>query len=175
MSAKVRSLSSYCYSLRFEKPLPMQMLPRVRFICNNERIQISDDSILSLVTSIGGDFRQVLNYLQLVSLSRSPIHSGASSLSLKDKSIGLVASEASKLMLSNSKMSLQDRYDLFFIDYEMVPLLIQQNYVSSALSNRSPGNKLEQLADAADSVCDMEMMRDTMLKTNEMIGWLFDL
>lgn len=78
-------------------------------------------------------------------------------------------------MLSNSKMSIQDRYDLFFIDYEMVPLLIQQNYVSSALSNRSPGNKLEQLADAADSVCDMEMMRDTMLKTNEMIGWLFDL
>ena len=147
----------------------MQMLPRVRYICNQERIQISDDAILSLVTSIGGDFRQTLNHLQLISLSHSPINSKASPLSLKDKSIGLVASEASRLMLSNSFLSLQDRYDLFFIDYEMVPLLVQQNYVASVLSNRSQGNKLAQLADAADSVCDMEIMRESMMKTNERI------
>ena len=145
------------------------MLPRVRYICNQERIQISDDAILSLVTSIGGDFRQTLNHLQLISLSRSPINSKTSPLSLKDKSIGLVASEASRLMLSNSFLSLQDRYDLFFIDYEMVPLLVQQNYVASVLSNRSQGNKLAQLADAADSVCDMEIMRESMMKTNERI------
>ena len=65
-------------------------------------------------------------------------------------------------------MSLDDRYNAFFIDYSLVPLLVQQNYIDRARSGifnskqpemmrLSTEDKMDRLAKAADAVSDMEL------------------
>ena len=60
--------------------------------------------------------------------------------------------------------SLDDRYNGFFIDYSLLPLLVQQNYIDAAKNGifRNPqiseDQKLEMLSDASDSVSDMDLI-----------------
>lgn len=60
--------------------------------------------------------------------------------------------------------SLDDRYNGFFIDYSLLPLLVQQNYVDAAKNGifknpqLSEDQKLDLLADASDAVSDMDLI-----------------
>ena len=124
-----------------------------------------------MIESTGGDMRQILNQLQiLLSLqSRNDLSSVQSIISSfsKDQLLGLTAFEAGKSLLVQTKsLSLKQRYDMFFCDYELTPLIVQQNYLSSIKSNGSNPNSLMQMAEAADSLCDCEILHESMMKNN---------
>jgi hypothetical protein len=42
---------------------------------------------------------------------------------------------ASKLLNRNHKSTLDSKFNLFFIDYELIPLLIHENYINSYKNN----------------------------------------
>ena len=171
-------MCSYCYQLPFEKPLPSQIQPRVRWICDQEKIQLNDEAITSLIQSIGGDFRQILNHLQILSMTSQSLNSSSSALNeifAKDRLIGVSTSDAAKMLFNTSVVSFGDRYNLFFTDYEMIPLMVHQNYVTSINSTQTSRNKLRKLADTADSLCDMELVHTTILKTNVLFRNIYHL
>ena len=177
-SPKVRTLASNCYDLQFTKPSLFvwvgalknrnDMLNRVQFICQNEGLSLSPAVLKELVESTGSDFRQVLNQLQIVAScqhTQSDLSSILKSFS-KDEMLSATAFEATKLLFAPQNNSLQLRYDAFFTDYEMTPLFVQQNYLDSIKSNGNPITAIEQMADAADALCDMERIHETMVKNN---------
>ena len=47
--------------------------------------------------------------------------------------------------------SFRDKMDLFFIDYEFVPLLVQENYLN-AFEDRKSMDDIEKMAEAADCI-----------------------
>ncbi len=66
--------------------------------------------------------------------------------------------DAAHRLLDHGKTNLNIRYptfrqkiDLFFIDYDMIPLLIQENYLT-AMGDRKSLEDVERLADAADYI-----------------------
>ena len=130
-----------------------------------------------MIESTGGDMRQILNQLQiLVSLQEksdlSTIQDIISSFS-KDQLLGVTPFEAGKSLLINTKTtSVQQRYDMFFCDYEMTPLIVQQNYLMSIKTNGQSMNTLMQMADAADAMCDCEIVHETMVKSNVIVEFL---
>ena len=74
---------------------------------------------------------------------------------------------ARKLLTEGSKYSFQDRYSLFFNDYSLTPLIIEDCYLQSISSKHYKEDKtLEAMVDAADSLCDVEIINSTILKTN---------
>lgn len=93
----------------------------------------------------------------------------------KDRTLRLSPFDACLTILGGQRqqagtrtVSLQDRYNSFFIDYALVPLLVQQNYIESARSGifqskmpamtlLSSEDKMERLSMAADAVSDMDL------------------
>ena len=74
---------------------------------------------------------------------------------------------ARKLLTEGSKYSFQERYSLFFNDYSLTPLIIEDCYLQSITSKHYKDEKtLEAMVDAADSLCDAEMINNVILKTN---------
>lgn len=71
----------------------------------------------------------------------------------KDKMLRNSPFDACGMILGGSQShSLDDRYNSFFIDYSLVPLLVQQNYIDSAKngifkSNLSDVAKIERLSE----------------------------
>jgi replication factor C subunit 1 len=82
----------------------------------------------------------------------------------KDKILRQSPFDACGMILSGNRSDFNERYNSFFIDYSLLPLLVQQNYIDSSQSGifRIPGkdaaDKLDMLSKAADSVSEMELL-----------------
>jgi len=63
-SQKLRSLTNYCYDIKFSKPDKRQVTKRLIEICNSEGLKVEGNAIENLCESVGNDIRQSLNFLQ---------------------------------------------------------------------------------------------------------------
>ncbi|KAK9170741.1 Replication factor RFC1 C terminal domain protein [Cryptosporidium meleagridis] len=145
MSEKVRNLAPKCYDLRFSRPSKVQIIKRMQEIANKEGMKIEPNAIELLCESVGNDLRQILNELQLLSLSNINVRfsdiKAEISGHLKDVQVTLDVFSATKKLLTTSEsshLSIHDKLEIFFIDFDLMPLLLEENYIS-ALSVRSGG------------------------------------
>ena len=64
---------------------------------------------------------------------------------------------------------------VFFSDYELTPLVVEQNYLDSIKSNRYSDQKaVEVMADAADGMCSVELIHDRMIRENVSVCVFYD-
>ncbi|CAM9762324.1 unnamed protein product [Discosporangium mesarthrocarpum] len=161
---KIRSLVNHCYDLRFSRPQKASIAKRAKAVASKEGLIIDDNAAEMLVEANGNDIRQVLHALQMMSRKSSRITymgmKGSLSSIEKDKILRMGAFEAARTILG-ARTSLRDRYDCFFTDYSLLPLLVQQNYVGS-LAGLDKGVRAERLADASEAVSDADMISGKM-------------
>ena len=120
--------------------------------------------------------RQCLNKLQIVASVSSESNERSSSLDVQklipsfamDINLSQTGFEAAKQMLvGTAKHSFNDRYNMFFNDYELTPLVIQQNYLDSLRSKYQASDEMiDKMAEAADSICDLEFVHERMIREN---------
>jgi replication factor C subunit 1 len=127
--ASVRTLANYCYDIKMHAPTTEQIRGRLAFIAKNEGVGVEEAALTQLIESVGGDLRQAINTLQMWAvtervLSASAFKSRAGTLG-KDMNLRLDAFSATPRMF-NVAQPLGVREELFFVDYDMIPLLIQQ-------------------------------------------------
>lgn len=177
-SPKVKSLANHCYDLRVKRPMKAQIANRLIQIAATEGLQVEQNAAQMLVEQSGNDIRQALNALQMWSygskvsattnqanyMSYQDMKQGIGRIE-KDKVLRQTPFDACSMLLGGERKSpWDDRYNSFFIDYSLVPLLIQQNYIDSAKSGvlRNPQlsevDKLEALSKASDAVSDIDMV-----------------
>ena len=120
--------------------------------------------------------RQCLNKLQIVASISGDSKDNSSSLDVEklipsfamDINLSQTGFEAAKQMLvGTAKYSFNDRYNMFFNDYELTPLVIQQNYLDSLRSKYKASDEMsDKMAEAADSICDLEFVHERMIREN---------
>lgn len=118
--------------------------------------------------------RQCLNKLQIVAAATST-DSNIASFAM-DEYLSQTGFEAAKqLLVGTKKYSFMDRYSMFFSDYELTPLVVEQNYLDSIKSNRYSDQKaVEVMADAADGMCSVELIHDRMIRENVSVCVFYD-
>ena len=132
MHTKVRSLANHCFDVRFNRPGKQEVARRAGELIRNERTLTdwNDDKLQELAESVGCDIRQVVNHLEIC--SKGVLSSKANPQLLKDQQNMQTPFDVCKILLTSiqaSKLSFNSRLDLVFVDYDMVPLLVQQNYL----------------------------------------------
>ncbi|XP_075980785.1 germ line transcription factor 1 [Anticarsia gemmatalis] len=155
-SQKMRSLVNYCYDLRFSRPRVDQIKSAMMSICFKEGIKIPPDVLSQLITSANQDVRQTLNLLSMWAIdpSRADAESLRKDAQVSKKDIKLGPWEAIRKVFSaedHKTMSINDRSDLFFYDYSLAPLFVQENYLQ--VTPRCPKHEvLQRISNAADSL-----------------------
>lgn len=171
---KIRSLANHCYDLRVRRPMKNQIASRAIKIAAMEGLQVDMNAAECLVEQVGNDIRQVLHAMQMwsaqsTSMRYSELKDGMKRIE-KDKVLRQSPFDACMLILGGDKQStdLNERYNSFFIDYSLVPLLVQQNYVDASKGGifRNPKlseiDRMNDLAQAAAAVSDMELASATI-------------
>ena len=185
-SQKVRSLADKCLDLRFSRPQKTTVAKRMCEVAAREGLDVVPNAMEELVEQSGNDIRQVLNALQMWrqeadSTGRFSKEDGRVKVSFKDmkERMQTVSKDATLRLdpftcaaqiLCPSGRPLNDRINMFFVDYDLMPLLIQQHYLSSVTNcNRDPqlGN-LRRMADAASAVSDADLV---MTKVRKQQRW----
>ena len=170
---KLKTLANYCYDLKFVHPDKRAISVRLAEICQKENIMYEINALEYLCEICGNDIRQIINFIELwtrqnKSLKFKDLTGGNQKLQGKDEVVMLKNFDAAKELLnskSHSK-SFRDLLDLYFIDYDLIPLIIQENYLSTFPSQNftSSLEELENVSLAADLISQADIM-DKKIRT----------
>lgn len=152
---KLATLITYTFDIKFNVPQQRDVLARMKMIAENEKLNIEEDTLKHLIASSGGgDFRQLINIMQMWGNSSTDIKSRVS----KDEAVMINNFDAAHKLLNCGEKPLEvshptfrSKLDLFFIDYDFIPLLVQDCYLNS-MGARKDMDDLEAMATAADYI-----------------------
>ncbi|KAF0297053.1 Replication factor C subunit 1 [Amphibalanus amphitrite] len=156
---KIRSLSQYCFDLRINKPRLEQIRGAMMSVMFKEKLKISKEQLDALITSTNQDIRQVLHLLSVSAAQQRAAPAGGRTA--KDTRLGAF-DVVQKVFSAKERqgMSIDDKVRLFFYDYSLGPLFVQENYLrANAHAARGSSQKqLDLLSQAADSICDGDLV-----------------
>ncbi|KZV38292.1 replication factor C subunit 1 [Dorcoceras hygrometricum] len=164
-SQKLKSLVNYCLLLSYRKPTKQQMAKRLSQIAKAEHLQVNEIALEELERVIG-DMRMALNQLQYMSLSSSVLNFDDIKQRLqnssKDEDISPFTAVDKLFGFNGGKLRIDERIDLSMSDPDLVPLLIQENYInyrpSSSGKDDNQLKRMSVLARAAESIADGDIV-----------------
>lgn len=171
MSPKVRSLANHCIDVRFRRPTIASVRPRIETIAKKEGLALSSNVIDKLFEMSHSDIRQVINLLSTWRLSNQTMSydEGKTYATQLQKNILLDPFKIVEKYLSAAAFgshTLADRIEFYFHDFQIAPLMVQENYVRcrprKLIGIPDPAQvalrHLELLSDAADCISHADLI-----------------
>lgn len=132
---KLTSLRNHCTEVEFRKPSKIQIWKRLASICEKEEIKFGSESARdALIEQARGDLRTLIGGLQFIRarttlVTYGDVKSGKFSV-MKNHDINPF--EASRALLSreSTQKPWSDLSDTVFSDIDLIPLLVQENYIN---------------------------------------------
>ncbi|XP_067892782.1 replication factor C subunit 1 [Heterodontus francisci] len=163
---KIRSLANYCFDLRFQRPRVEQIKGAMMTVAFKEGLKIPPPAMNEIILAANQDIRQVLHNLSMwCAESKTLTYDQAKengSKTKKDIKLGPfdVVRKVFAAGEETAHMSLIDKSDLFFHDYSIAPLFVQENYlhVKPAAAGANLRKHLMLLSKTAESICDGDLV-----------------
>ncbi|XP_060720462.1 replication factor C subunit 1 [Tachysurus vachellii] len=163
---KIRSLANYCFDLRFQRPRVEQIKGAMMSIAFKEGLKIPPPALNEVILASNQDIRQVLHNLSMWSATDKVMTydqaKADANKARKDMKMGPfdVCRKVFVTGEETAHMTLIDKSDLFFHDYSLAPLFVQENYihVRPAAAERNLKDHLKLLSKTADSICDGDLV-----------------
>jgi replication factor C subunit 1 len=156
-SKLLNDLKKNCDEIHFNSPIKQEFLKLIKYICNNEKIKISDnDSLDILIDFCQKDIRRLINLLQEFSFNFNEINKEnilEFITKSREKNIDIGLFDATNQILNNYL-----DYDTILKFYEsekvLLPLMIHENYIKKVLNKCSDNwdNVLFNLVKISDSI-----------------------
>jgi replication factor C subunit 1 len=124
---KIKSLANHCYDLEFKKPLPGEIIKRVSLILKKEGRFLDEALLREIIEMFNNDLRQVLNYLQYYNYEVANSSSQQNKIHKKDKKVQMTNFSAAQFLMdrkSFDNLSIRERNEIFFVDFEWIPLIV---------------------------------------------------
>ncbi|XP_061684714.1 replication factor C subunit 1 isoform X2 [Syngnathoides biaculeatus] len=163
---KIRSLANYCFDLRFHRPRLEQIKSAMMSIAFKEGIKIPPPALNEIILASNQDIRQVIHNLSMWSAKDKAMTYDQckcdAAAARKDLKLGPfdVCRKVFAAGEETAHMSLIDKSDLFFHDYSLAPLFVQENYlhVRPAAAGGDVKSHLVLLSKTADSIGDGDLV-----------------
>ena len=174
-SQKVSSLKNHWLEIKFVRPSPKQIINRIMQIAKTEGLEIEEKGLQLLIDQSGWDIRQVITQIQMIlntwtKITYKDITSRVGLVS-KDQKLMINPFQAvNKLLMKeeSEKMKFRDKMDMFYLDYNFTPLLVQENYLTAMESNFKGTKKdTQRLANAAALLSLGDTFDNKMRSNNE--------
>ena len=121
---KLRPIINACLDIKFNRPVKSTIATTLLKIVKKEGIDITSAALETLCEKSGNDIRSILNNLEFYG-SDIPDSS-------KDANLRLNLFSATQRLIGNKKLSLDEAADLVFVDYGIIPLMVQEAYIASS-------------------------------------------
>lgn len=147
---KLAPLQKACLVIKFSRPVKSTIANALLNVCKAEDISLTKVELETLCEKNGNDIRAILNQLEF----------GAGS-SDKDANLKLDLFSATQKLLGNKRLSMTQAEDLVFVDYGMVPLMVQEGYLAASR------NSLEDAVEAAEMISTGDLINRRLWQTQD--------
>uniref|UniRef100_A0A158R5J1 AAA domain-containing protein n=1 Tax=Syphacia muris TaxID=451379 RepID=A0A158R5J1_9BILA len=148
-SSKMRNLVNYCFDLRFPRPRVEQIRPMIQTIAFQEKLKVSKEEVDEIIEASNHDVRQTIYNLQLLSRGMDK--------HIEKKDVAMVnLFEAARLLL-NAGTTIVEKQRMFFVDYSMMPLFIQENYLL-VVSSKLQYERLNAIRNSAEAISNGDLI-----------------
>ncbi|KAJ2006247.1 DNA replication factor C complex subunit Rfc1 [Coemansia thaxteri] len=167
-STKVRSLANYCKDMRFRRPSEQMVKSRLNTIAFREGLKLDPNTIGQLMQSTHNDIRQVINLMSSYSLNKSTMSymdsKAYTALNKKETAIGPFDVIGKYMNASeNSGLSFSEKLDLYYSDFSITPLFVQENYIDNTPARCQNGLELlDRLSQAADLIAEADLVENKL-------------
>ncbi|KAJ3084849.1 hypothetical protein HDU99_001925 [Rhizoclosmatium hyalinum] len=179
-SPKVKSLVNHCYDMRFMRPKTAEVEKTIKSICQKEGLDLKFNVVDTLVKSTQSDIRQILNMLSTYRLQSQELSFDQSRQLSQSSEKNMAKSpwDVTGTLLNRGSFrdsSFADKLELYFSDFSLIPLMIQENYIKMdpTLAHETGGptkigqdiEALNCLANAAESIAFADVVSNVQMKT----------
>ncbi|KAI0981023.1 hypothetical protein GJ496_004439 [Pomphorhynchus laevis] len=163
---KIRSLANHCFDLRFQRLRKEQIRACLLSILSKEKRKIDNILLDQLIDGCNGDLRQAIHSLHMLLSSANAINMDACSAK---ETLSMSAFDLCRQIflpnMNDNPLKITDRMDMFFHDYNLIPLFVQENY--PRVSSEKGKNKLTAcLAECAAYIALADIMSNSMRSLN---------
>jgi replication factor C subunit 1 len=160
-NVKISSLRRHCIELRFSKPCKKAIVKRMLDISSRESIRIDKTTLESLVNIASGDLRFILSQMQIFQ------NESCKDLYYASKYLHINPFDCAKMLLQFNvkKIKLNDRMDLVLREPDIIPLLVQENYLDyKPMISKNESQRLWVIAKAADALSIGDIISNKTIK-----------
>lgn len=120
---KLDTLAKRAVDIKFSVPTDSEVASRLKYVCEQEKMDVSDEVLLKIAENSHGDFRHAINTLQFW----TPTSFNESSATTSAKVIPIIDVVDATSTIFKPSTEFEKRFDCFFVDYGMVPLYVHEN------------------------------------------------
>lgn len=122
---KLKPLLSVCEDIRFNRPVKSTIAATLLHVAKAEGLSVTKEELEGLCERNGNDIRSILNQLEFFE--------GSTEKGCADKDAVHRADpfSATGRLLGNRRLGLEEAANLVFVDYFMVPMMVQEAYVEA--------------------------------------------
>jgi replication factor C subunit 1 len=137
---KLRPIINACIDIKFNRPNKSTIATALLKVTRAEKIEITKVELEELCEKNGNDIRSILNNLEFYGADISE------STNNKDANLRLDLFSATGRLIGNKRIKMENAASLVFVDYNMIPLMVQEAYVAASK------NSLENAVRAAEFI-----------------------
>jgi replication factor C subunit 1 len=123
---KLKPIINICLDIKFSRPVKSTIASALLKIAKVEKIEINKVELETLCEKNGNDIRSILNNLEFYG------QDFIDSKNNKDANLRLDLFSATQKLIGNKYLSIDDATSLVFVDYNMIPLMVQEAYINSS-------------------------------------------
>ena len=142
----LKTILPYCLDIKFQKPNASDIVKFVKPILKKESISMSDANLNQLIEDSNCDIRSILNNLELFSSENT---------NTKDKTNSNIFEVTKQFMSQN--VELNDKQILFWMNNDILPLMIHENYPSNNIKMKNEASYLHNIAESIHSLSDIDL------------------
>ena len=161
-SVKVRSLANHSLDLRFRRPTKQQISSRMIQIAAKENMTVEPNAIGDVIERFGNDIRQVLNFLQMWKRKKDTLTYDdvkQEFYQMQKDTVLRMNPFSATTQIFQSGLTYEQRNEAYFVDYDLMPLMVQENYMSSILNKKCSLDEKSELAYlAADYISESDLL-----------------
>ena len=143
-----KTITTYCIDIKFQKPSTNDIYKFISVVIKSEKLNVLEHAAKTLIENSNNDIRNVLNTLQLC-LSKSQLDFS------KDSTQSSVFDITNTMLSQTSEF--EQKYNCFWLDTDLIPLMIHENYISNSLKNKNEYDNLNNIYNSSSSLSDLDL------------------
>jgi hypothetical protein len=158
----IKSISNMITNFKMFAPYENEILEFLYPILRENKISLTQNNLKNIISNCNNDIRYILNTIEMM-MYDSNINKN--SINTKDHTL-MNMFEISKGLFDMDK-SIDEKFDLFSLEYSIMPLFIQENYINNTINSKKIEKKMENISNSSMCLSHSDIFENKMYTEND--------